>query len=216
MRIGDNEKIILSLMKKYKKYNERELHLLFLSATQKKARVDVILHSLRVKGILNNNINKPDFSIIDNIELQDIMIPKEVLENLEHLVHPIKMGNLAKSILYLILKTEKCSLQFLSMFFKESTNNTYAILQRLEEKNFVTSYHSRIRHVDANGRKYNPKYYILTELGKTWLLVHRNEKLDISNIHKTLKKLDNATKQIITFSGIFLVGMLDNASIVIA
>ena len=53
MRIGNNEKIILSLMKKYKKYDEKELHILFLYATQKKARVDIILHSLRIKGILN-------------------------------------------------------------------------------------------------------------------------------------------------------------------
>lgn len=197
MRIGNNEKIVLSLMKKYKKYGEKELHILFLYATQKKARVDVILHSLRIKGILNKK-NKLDFSSIDNIELPHIMIPKEILEHLEYLTHTIKIGKLAKSILYVLLKTEKCSLQFISLLFKESTKNTYAILQRLEEKNFVTSYHSRIRHVDVNGRKYNPKYYLLTDLGKTWLLVYGNEKLDINNINKALEKLDSARKQLVS------------------
>ena len=197
MRIGNNEKIVLSLMKKYKKYGEKELHILFLYATQKKARVDVILHSLRIKGILNKK-NKLDFSSIDNIELPHIMIPKEILEHLEYLTHTIKIGKLAKSILYVLLKTEKCSLQFISLLFKESTKNTYAILQRLEEKNFVTSYHSRIRHVDVNGRKYSPKYYLLTDLGKTWLLVYGNEKLDINNINKALEKLDSARKQLVS------------------
>ncbi|MDO8509826.1 MAG: hypothetical protein Q7S24_01655, partial [bacterium] len=76
------------------------------------------------------------------------------------------------------------------MFFKESVKNIYAILQRLEEKNFVTSYHSRIRHVDVNGRKYNPKYYLLADLGKTWMLVYGSEKLDVNNINKALEKLD--------------------------
>lgn len=197
MRIGNNEKTIISLMKKYKKYDEKELYILFLYATQKKARVDVILHSLRIKGILNKK-NKPDFSFIDNIGLQHIVIPKEILEHLEYLTHTIKIGKLAKSILYVLLKTEKCSLQFISLLFKESTKNTYAILQRLEEKNFVTSYHSRIRHVDTNGRKYNPKYYLLTDLGKTWLLVYGNEKTDVNNINSVLDKLDSARKQLVS------------------
>lgn len=197
MRIGNNEKTIISLMKKYKKYDEKELYILFLYATQKKARVDVILHSLRIKGILNNK-NKPDFSFIDNMELPHMVIPKEILEHLEYLTHTIKIGKLAKSILYVLLKTEKCSLQFISLIFKESTKNTYAILQRLEEKNFVTSYHSRIRHVDTNGRKYNPKYYLLTDLGKTWLLVYGNEKTDVNNINSVLDKLDSARKQLVS------------------
>lgn len=197
MRIGNNEKIILSLMKKYKKYDEKELHILFLYATQKKARVDVILHSLRIKGILNKK-NKPDFSFIDDTELPNTVIPKEILDNLEHLTHTIKIGNLAKSILYVLLKTEKCSLQFISLFFKESVKNIYAILQRLEEKNFVTSYHSRIRHVDVNGRKYNPKYYLLTDLGKTWMLVYGNKKLDVNSINNALEKLDTERKQLVS------------------
>ena len=197
MRIGNNEKIILSLMKKYKKYDEKELHILFLHTTQKKARVDVILHSLIVKGILNKK-NKPDFSFIDeDTLLPDTVIPKEILDNLENLT-PTKMGNLAKSILYVLLKTEKCSLQFISMLFKESVKNTYAILQRLEEKNFVTSYHSRIKHVDVNGRKYNPKYYLLTDLGKTWLLVYNHKKLDVNNIDKALERLNSERKRLVS------------------
>ena len=198
MRIGNNEKIILSLMKKYKKYDEKELHILFLYATQKKARVDIILHSLRIKGILNKKTNRPDFSFIDeDTLLPDTVIPKEILDNLENLT-PTKMGNLAKSILYVLLKTEKCSLQFISMLFKESVKNTYAILQRLEEKNFVTSYHSRIKHVDVNGRKYNPKYYLLTDLGKTWLLVYNHKKLDVNNIDKALERLNSERKRLVS------------------
>ncbi|MBS3923166.1 MAG: hypothetical protein KGZ37_08490 [Nitrosarchaeum sp.] len=197
MRIGNNEKIVLSLMKKYKKYDEKELHILFLYATQKKARVDIILHSLRIKGILNKK-NKPDFFLIEDIELPSTSIPKEVLDNLGRLTHTIKIGSLAKSVLYVLLKTEKCSLQLISMLFKEPVKNIYSILQRLEEKNFVISYHSRIKHVDGNGRKYNPKYYLLTDLGKTWLLVYGNEDLDINNINKTLEKLDNERKQLVS------------------
>ncbi len=197
MRIGNNEKIILSLMKKYKKYDEKELHILFMCATHKKARVDVILHSLRVKGILNKK-NKPDFSFIDKDAIMpSMMIPKEILENLEHLT-PIKIGTLAKSILYVLLKTEKCSLQFISILFKEPIKNIYAILQRLEEKNFVTSYHSRIKHADVNGRKYNPKYYLLTDLGKTWMLVYGNEELDVNNINKALEKIDGERKRLVS------------------
>ncbi|MFB5629927.1 MAG: hypothetical protein ACE5RR_08340, partial [Nitrosarchaeum sp.] len=97
MRIGNNEKIILSLMKKYKKYDEKELDILFLCATQKKARVDVIFHSMKVKGILNEKTNKPYFSLLEGIELPDTIIPREILENLENLMPIIKMGNLAKS-----------------------------------------------------------------------------------------------------------------------
>ncbi|MEX2192255.1 MAG: hypothetical protein WD717_02590 [Nitrosarchaeum sp.] len=197
MRIGNNEKTVLSLMKKYKKYDERELHILFLYAAQKKARVDVILHSLRIKGILNKK-NRPDFSFIEDTELPDIAVPKEILDNLEHLARTIKIGNLAKSILYVLFKTEKCSLQLISMLFKEPVKNTYAILQRLEEKNFVTSYHSRIKHVDVNGRKYNPKYYLLTDLGKTWMLVYGNEELDVNNINTALEKLDGERKRLVS------------------
>jgi DNA-binding PadR family transcriptional regulator len=197
MRIGNNEKIVLSLMKKYKKYDEKELHVLFLYAAQKKARVDVILHSLRIKGILNKK-NRPDVSFIEDTELPSMVVPKEILDNLEHLAHTIKIGNLAKSILYVLFKTEKCSLQLISMLFKEPVKNIYAILQRLEEKNFVTSYHSRIKHVDVNGRKYNPKYYLLTDLGKTRMLVYGNKELDVNNINKALEKLDGERKRLVS------------------
>ncbi|MFB5608749.1 MAG: hypothetical protein ACE5Q5_00810 [Nitrosarchaeum sp.] len=198
MRIGNNEKIILSLMKKYKKYDEKELHILFLYATQKKARVDVIFHSMKVKGIIHEKTNKPYFSLLEGIELPNTIIPREILENLENLMPIIKMGNLAKSVLYVLFKTEKCSLQFISLFFKESVKNIYAIMQRLEEKNFVTSYHSRIKHVDVNGRKYNPKYYLLTDLGKIWLLVSDKKKLDVNYIDKALEKLDGERKKLVS------------------
>ncbi len=79
MRIGNNEKIVLSLMKKYKKYDEKELHILFLYTTQKKARVDIILHSLRIKGFLDKK-NKPDFSFIEDTELPSISLVLKFFE----------------------------------------------------------------------------------------------------------------------------------------
>lgn len=183
MRIGDNEKIVVSLLKKYPKLNNTSLQLLFSVLTGRKARIDSILFSLRVKGILDDetgDISDSEIKLDDNL----LAIDKDIIDNIKSLSEPIKFGMLAKSILYVISKTEKSSIQFLSIFFKEKENNIYAILKRLEEKNLIASYISRIRHQNKSGRRFNPKYYVITDFGRLWIRTRFDDA-------KIIKKIDN-------------------------
>jgi len=174
MKLGINERIVLAILKKYTKINEKQLGWLFSIICKKKGRIDHIIHSLKIKGLI---VNEKNFSLdkqtIKNIDLPEININKELVNNLKH-IDDIKLGKLGKSIIYVLEKTEKSSLQFLSVFFQKPTKNIYAILQRLEEKNIVISYNSRIKRLNSTGKKYHPKYYILTDHGKLWLEINEN------------------------------------------
>lgn len=172
MRLGNNEKITLAILKKYPRINEKQLNALFVFVTGKKGRVDTITHSLKIKGLMTDNF-VVDKNAIKNIGLPTIEISHKLVGDLKH-VDDIKLGKLAKSILYVLEKTEKSSLQFLSMFFQQPTKNIYAIVQRLEEKNMILSYNSRIRRFNSAGRRYYPKYYVLTDNGKLWLTVNEH------------------------------------------
>ena len=61
----------------------------------------------------------------------------------------------------------------------------------------MVSYHSGTKHVSANGRRHHPKYYLLSDLGKVWLQVYNNNKLDTENIDKVLEKLDIERKNLV-------------------
>jgi predicted transcriptional regulator len=96
----------------------------------------------------------------------DITIDDSVLSDINNLDEFIKLGKSAKAILYILLQIKKSSLQFLADLLDKSTRNVYAILQRLEEKDLVYSYNSKIYHLNTRGRRFSPKYYVITDLGK--------------------------------------------------
>lgn len=188
MKLGDSEKIVLAILKKYPKINEKQLNDIFIIITKKKGRIDTITHSLKIKGLMSNGKNfLVDKHAIKNIDLPKINISNEYVKILKEM-DEIKLGKLGKSIIYILEKTEKSSLQFLSAFFQKPPKNIYAILQRLEEKNMLISYNSRIRRVNSAGRKYHPKYYVLTEHGKLWLEINENRIENKEQIDLLLKE----------------------------
>lgn len=188
MKLGDSEKIVLAILKKYPKINEKQLNDIFTIITKKKGRIDTIIHSLKIKGLMSNGKNfSVDKHAIENIGLPEISISKEHVKILKEM-DEIKLGNIGKSIIYVLEKTEKSSLQFLSAFFQKPPKNIYAILQRLEEKNILISYHSRIKRVNSSGRKYHPKYYVLTDHGKLWLEINENRIKNNDQIDMLLKE----------------------------
>ncbi|AFS82985.1 hypothetical protein [Candidatus Nitrosopumilus sediminis] len=188
MKLGDSEKTVLAILKKYPKINDKQLNDIFTIITKKKGRIDTITHSLKIKGLMSNS---KDFSVekhaIKNIDLPKINISKEYVKILKEM-DEIKLGKLGKSIIYVLGKTEKSSLQFLSTFFQKPPKNIYAILQRLEEKNMLISYHSRIKRVNSSGRKYHPKYCVLTDHGKLWLEINENRIENRDQIDLLLKE----------------------------
>ena len=188
MKLGNSERLVLAILKKYPKINKKQLDSIFTIISNKKGRLDTILHSLEIKGFItdtaNFSINK---QVIKNIDLPEIDINKEYVKDLNH-IEEIKLGKLGKSIIYVLKKTEKSSLQFLSTFFQKPTKNIYAIMQRLEEKNMILSYNSRIRRLNSAGRRYYPKYYILTDNGKLWLDINENRIQNKEKIDMLLKE----------------------------
>ncbi|QLH07295.1 hypothetical protein [Nitrosopumilus ureiphilus] len=188
MKLGNNEKIVLAILKKYPNIDEKQLGGLFSIVSKKSGRIDTITHSLKIKGFMTDSdyfsVNK---QVIKNIDLPEIIINKEQVRDLKH-IDEIKLGKLGKSIIYILERTEKSSLQFLSTFFQKPTKNIYAIMQRLDEKNIVISYNSRIRRFNSAGRKYHPKYYILTDIGKLWLEINENRIENKDQIDTLLRK----------------------------
>lgn len=165
MRIGNDEKIVFSLLKKYPTLTDINIQALFTILTNKKRNTSKITQSLKIKGLLDAKGIPTDDPVADEL-ISEIKIDKEILDNLPKLDEFIKLGKTAKSILYVLSKIKKSSLQFLAEFLGESERNTYAIMQRLEEKSLVYSYNSKIYHLNARGRRFSPKYYVITDLGK--------------------------------------------------
>lgn len=196
MRIGDNEKIVLSLLKKYPKLDKTALQLLFLVITGRKARIDSILFSLKVKGILDEETG----DVVDPVDIDHGLsaIDADIVANIESLSEPMKFGKLAKSVLYVLSKTEKSSIQFLSMFFNERENNIYAILKRLEEKNLIASYVSRIKHQNKSGRRFSPKYYVITDFGRLWIRTHFEDKTSMQKMDDLLTRTQGEIKTIVS------------------
>ncbi|TBR26047.1 MAG: hypothetical protein EPO63_00760 [Candidatus Nitrosotenuis sp.] len=186
MRIGNDERIILSLLKKHPKLTEKNLQMLYLFLTNKKRDTSKILQSVRIKGLIDkeNQVISKDVQDV----FVDIQIEKEILDNLQNLEELIKLGKTAKSILFILSKIKKSSLQFLATSLNESTRNVYSILQRLEEKNLIYSYNSKIYHLNSRGRRFNPRYYVITDLGKLTARIKTDDKVDLQQIEKLLEQ----------------------------
>ncbi|CDI05659.1 hypothetical protein [Candidatus Nitrosotenuis uzonensis] len=185
MRIGNNELVIIALLQKYPRLNESEIQYLFTSVTGKKIRVKKILQSLRIKDVVDKNFNL-DLAAVEKYSLPEINIESETLLNLQQIDENFKMGSDAKATLYILSKINKASLQFLANFFHKPIPNTYAILERLEEKNLVYGYHSRIKHVNSMGKGFRPKYYTITDLGRTICKIKADDSINKSEIDQML------------------------------
>jgi DNA-binding PadR family transcriptional regulator len=186
MRIGNDERIILSLLKKYPTLTEKNLQLLYLFLTNKKRDTAKILQSVRIKGLIDDE-NQVVTEDVQDV-LVDIQIEKEILDNLQNLEEFIKLGKTAKSVLFILSKIKKSSLQFLANSLNESPRNIYAIMQRLEEKHLIYSYNSKIYHLNSRGRRFNPRYYVITDLGKIIARIKTDDKVDQQPIEKLLEK----------------------------
>ncbi|MBI5378288.1 MAG: hypothetical protein HZA82_06660 [Thaumarchaeota archaeon] len=189
MRIGNDERIILSLLKKYPTLTEKNIQLLFLFMTNKKRDTSKILQSVRIKGLIDEENQVIDESIQDI--LVDIQIEVEILDNLQNLEEFVKLGKTAKSILFILTKIKKSSLQFLANSLNESPRNIYAVMQRLEEKNLIYSYNSKIYHLNSRGRRFNPRYYVITDLGKITARIKTDDRVDQQQIKRILEKTQN-------------------------
>jgi DNA-binding PadR family transcriptional regulator len=191
MKIGNNEKIIFSLIKKYPHLTTVNLHVLFTMLTHRKININRMFLSLRIKGLLDekNRLTK-NSSIDEHDVLVEIDIDKDILDNLQALDEFIKLGNTAKSLLYVISKVKKASLQFLVDLFDKSERSTYAVLQRLEQKNLVYSYNSKIYHLNTLGRRYSPKYYVITDVGRIMAKI-KSDKIDHERLDRLLEKTQN-------------------------
>jgi len=188
MKIGNNEKIIYSLMKKYPNLTTLHLHILFTILTNRKIDINRMFLSLRIKGLLDEKNRLTKNSAIDEHDLLvDVGIDKEILDNLQDLDEYIKIGKTAKSLLYVLSKVKKSSLQFLMDLFDKSERSIYAVLQRLEEKNLVYSYTSKIYHLNTVGRRYSPKYYVITDVGKIMAKI-KTDKIDHTHLDELLEK----------------------------
>jgi len=186
MRIGNDERIILSLLKKYPTLTEKNLQLLYLFLTNKKRDTAKILQSVRIKGLIDDE-NQVITEDVQDV-LVDIQIEKEILDNLQNLEEFIKLGKTAKSVLFILSKIKKSSLQFLANSLNESPRNIYAVMQRLEEKHLIYSYNSKIYHLNSRGRRFNPRYYVITDLGKIIARIKTDDKVDQQQIEKLLEK----------------------------
>jgi len=177
------------LLKKYPVLTKTNLQLLFILVTNKKRDIGKILQSLKIKGLLNEK-NIPTKNLFTKEEEFDseIKLDKEVLDNINNLDEFIKLGKNAKTILYVLSQIKKSSLQFLANFLSDSTRNVYAILQRLEEKNLVYSYNSKIYHINTRGRRFSPKYYVITDLGKIIAKIKMDNKINQTQIDRLLEK----------------------------
>lgn len=195
MKLGNNEKTVLAILNNHRNLTERQLHTIFRSVTKKEGRIDTITHSLRLKGFITNDYSI-DKSMIKNIDLPKISLESEFIKELE-VLDDVKLGSLGKSIIYVLHKTEKSSLQFLSTFFAKPSKNIYAILQRLEERGMVNSYNSRLRRVNSAGRRYHPKYYVLTDHGNVWMEINIDKIKDKDKIDRLLEEPE---KQIQNFN----------------
>lgn len=187
MRIGNDEKIVFSLLKKYPTLTENNLQLLFVYLTNKKRDTSKILQSIKNKELIDKKNQVIRNHVLGQDIFIDIKIEKGVLDNLQNLEF-IKLGKTAKSILFILSKIKKSSLQFLAHSLNESTRNVYAVLQRLEEKNLVYSYSSKIYHLNSQRRRFSPKYYIITDLGNVVARIKTDDKVDQQQIGKILEK----------------------------
>lgn len=188
MRIGNDEKTVYSLLTSYPGLSRDNLQVLFTFVSNKKRDTGKIIQSLQLKGLVDkSNHTLKSKPIEDEDLLVDVKIDHEILDNIDNLSEFAKLGKPAKMILYILAQIKKSSLQFLADTLGQSTHNTYAVLQRLEEKNLVYSYNSKIYHLNTRGRRFNPKYYVITDLGKIAAKIKANN-IDLRQIDALLEK----------------------------
>jgi DNA-binding MarR family transcriptional regulator len=187
MRIGNDEKLVYSLLTKYPGLSRNNLQVLFTFVSNKKRDTGKIIQSLQLKRLVDkSNHTLKSTSIKTENLLVDIIIDDEILRNIDNLSEFAKLGKPAKMILYILAQIKKSSLQFLADTLGQSTHNTYAVLKRLEEKNLVYSYNSKIYHLNTRGRRFNPKYYVATDLGKIVAKIKANS-MDLKQIDTMLE-----------------------------
>jgi DNA-binding PadR family transcriptional regulator len=87
----------------------------------------------------------------------------------------LKLGTKAKILLYILAKIDHASLQFLMMITTEHTKNISAVLTRLEYNGLVYGYRNMLKFSNVRGRRYRPKYYRITSLGRIVSLATRAE-----------------------------------------
>lgn len=188
MRIGNDEKTVYTLLTSYPGMSRNNLQVLFTFVSNKKRDTSKIIHSLQLKGLVDkSNHTLKSKQIKDKDLLIDIKIDDEILINIDSLAEFTKFGKQAKMLLYILSQIKKSSLQFLADTLGQSTHNTYAVLQRLEEKNLVYSYNSKIYHLNTRGRRFNPKYYVITDLGKIVAKI-KVRNIDVKQIDTLLEK----------------------------
>lgn len=140
------------------------IKIILQTETGEDIRIDRVITSLSKKGLIkteplkiNDSINLPT--------LPKISFDPDTVKNFE-MVSKMKLGKSSKLFLYILSKIDHASLQFLSATAKTNQKNTFAILQRLEYWGLVSGYSSRIMHFNSYGRRYNPKFYHITNLGR--------------------------------------------------
>lgn len=188
MRIGSDEITVFSLLSKYPFLTQRNLQLLFVIVTNKKRDTCKIVASLKNKGLLDAKNAPIHNQATDMIKKSDIIVDDAIIENLSNIDDLIKLGKNAKYILYVLSQVKKTSLQFLADILGDSPRNIYAILQRLEEKNMVYSFNSKIYHLNSRGRRFNPKYYVITDLGKILAKIKVDDTVDHGKIDALLER----------------------------
>ncbi|WP_299290113.1 hypothetical protein [Nitrosopumilus sp.] len=190
MRIGNNEKTVLSIIKKHPDISENSLHILFLLVTGKKLRLWRTIESLREKQLIEEGkFILKNFEIkIPNLELKE-----DFLNKYSNIDENLRLGKKEKLILFILSKIKSASFQFLIKCTEESKENLFPVVQRLEEQELIQGYHSPIRHVNSNGKRYRPKHYQITKLG---FLVKDIKLTDFQCDNKILKTISKTEKQI--------------------
>lgn len=191
MRIGKSEKILLSLMFNHPNLEESALQILLQLATGKKQRLSRLLSTLREKNLIEKNrlvTTSKDNAVIT---LSEVQMDKEITDEIELVHHSFKLGKRARVILYILVKIDRASLQFLATCSEETIKNTFAVLKRLEESHLVYGYASKIPYRNVRGRRYRPKYYGITKLGRLLVQVKFNKPSDFGKIDELLENTEN-------------------------
>lgn len=192
MRIGKSEKTLLSLMLNHPNLEESALQILLQLSTGKKQRLPRLLSTLREKNLVEKNRLATTSKGNAVIALPEDHIDKEITGEIELVNRSFKLGKGAKVFLYILAKIDRASLQFLATGSKETIKNTFAVLKRLEESHLVYGYASKIPYRNARGRRYRPKYYGITKLGRLLVQVKFDKLSEFGKIDKLLENTENA------------------------
>lgn len=168
MKVGSNERIILSILKQYPSISDSQLKFVFQHVSHKRIKFHQTMRRLRGKKLVDRKRNKiiaSNFSLPQSVT--DDYVARLLSDvTIESSVPHLRLGGKEKKILVILSKVEKMSFQFLSSILDEKPENIFPVIKRLEEKGLVVGYESPIRHKNARGRWFRPKNYGLTDSGK--------------------------------------------------